>query len=311
MSSGTSDIRRLLSVVLTISKLPYSILGHLAGSVPDSSLGFLILLFSCFFAFSIVTRRTRFLIVPIRKAMNIFRAAVDLNNEGVSYLSNGNICLAGKSLTQSLILIKIQLLQVSNDHLQERTETSLPPAPVSTCDAGSGFLEKRGQMHVQKMSIPSMNDQDFFIFNSALTISIPQDEETDESYYTLYLLTSACIILNLALASHLQGRLLKKPSSLAKAASLYAYAVKLLGFTADNDAISFLIRSSAINNLSQISYVQADFRQVKSLLNELSSLVFSSEINKSLFLRSATDDEWQGVAMNIMRLGSFDNAPAA
>jgi hypothetical protein len=241
--------------------------------------------------------------------MDIFKIAVDLNNEGVSCLSKGNICLAGQSLTQSLILIN-QLLQESKDHLKEITDTSLPPAPVSTWDVGLGILGNRGQMHVQMMSLPSMNDQEFFIFNSALTISISQDEEPDKSYCKFYLLTSACVILNLALARHLQGRLLEKPSSLAKAASLYAYAAKLLGFTAGNDVISFLIRSSAINNLSQISYVQANFRQVKELLNELSSLVFSSEINKTL-LRSATDDEGQGVALNIMRLGSLDNAPAA
>jgi hypothetical protein len=157
------------------------------------------------------------------------------------------------------------------------------------------------------MPLIHFQDQHFFIFNSALAIA--QHNPRISSSASLYL-SSACIILNTALAYHLLGRHHGSPECLRKAASMYKGVANLLILTAGVDGIAFLVRSAAINNLSHILYGQGNFQQVKDSLTELTALACTSrDISSALVTPNA--DEWVGFRMNIMSASSLDLAPAA
>jgi hypothetical protein len=233
--------------------------------------------------------------------MDTVEASLDLNNAGVSHLSRGNTPLAIQRLCDSLSVIE-RLLRSSlanpagvagyQDQASSNTGPVLPAPPISEITSHD--------VGITKMPLTHLQDQHFFIFNSALAIA--QHNPIISSSASLYL-SSACIIMNTALAYHLLGHH-GSPEGLRKAAFLYTQVAKLLVVTAEVDGIAFLVRSAAINNLSHILYEQGNSQQFKDLLTELKALASSALVPPDA-------DEWVGFLLNITSASSLDFAPAA
>jgi hypothetical protein len=243
--------------------------------------------------------------------MDTVEVALDLNNEGVSHLSRGNTPLAIQRLCDSLRLIN-RLLRSSLANpagvawCQDQASSNAGPVLLAPPMSEITFEQQSHDVGIIKMPLIHLQDQHFFIFNSA--IAIAQHTPRISSIASLYL-SSACIILNAALAYHLLGRH-GSPKCLRKAASLYTEVANLLILTAKVDGIAFLVRSAAINNLSHILYEQGNFQQVKDSLTELTALACTAR-DSSLALVTPDNAEWAGFLMNIMSASSLDLAPAA
>jgi hypothetical protein len=246
--------------------------------------------------------------------MDTVEVALDLNNEGVSHLSRGNTPLAIQRLCDSMSLINgILRSSLANpagavawcQQDQASSNAAGPPAVLVAPPIISEITFYEQQSHdvgIIKMPLIHLQDQRFFIFNSALAIA--QHNPRISSSASLYL-SSACIILNAALAYHLLGHGHHgSPECLRKAASLYTKVAYLLILTAEVDGIAFLVRSAAINNLSHILYEQGNFQQFKDSLTELKALASSARVTRDA-------DEWVGFLMNIMSASSLNLAPAA
>jgi hypothetical protein len=184
--------------------------------------------------------------------MSSLNQALRLNNDGVMLLLENRDQEAVTCLTQSLNMIKHNLL-------------ANPPSDDSSTSRSSSnpFNSKALNIHHTAHSLPNLHDSNFFIYSSLLAFSIETDFPSENS--TIIHVYSAVIILNIALAYHRKGVLGGNKSCLAKAEKMYDMVAKLLSGCEDNQGIALVAKLASINNLFQLRYKnQGDYDRATS-----------------------------------------------
>jgi hypothetical protein len=181
------------------------------------------------------------------------------NNEGVTLMSEeGSERQAVTSLNQALTLV--QHIMITSVEALDGSSSSLQIiASMRRARNATDFASQ----------VPLVNLQDssgHFIYNRAVTLSPSDASRIGPEILETY---SACVLLNLALVYHLQGKE-GNQVFLHRAEQLYTIIYRLLRqsiYEEDETSIFFLLVS--INNLSHIHFEQRRYNEMREMLQWL------------------------------------------
>jgi hypothetical protein len=208
-------------------------------------------------------------------------SAILLNNQGVALLLSDNDVDAVDALTQSVKLMKQELLKLSNG---ENTTASRNIA-YSTVE------------------FPGMDDGKNYIFSQAIALSQVLEFIPNECDIRIY---SAVVIYNLALGQHAVGKR-GDEVCLVKAEKLYAMVLKLLEDPSCKNRMSVVVKLASINNLSQLRFERGDFELAREGLAHVSRFLRTSQASGPFM----DEPEIQILLMNVLLLKAPKIAPAA
>jgi hypothetical protein len=211
--------------------------------------------------------------------MSLFEQAVQLNNEGVAALLQGEEETAINAMAKSIKMMK-----------QELTKSS---------SAGSHTSKQHSDQDAHTVELPNM-DTETIVFNQA--IRIPTDGPQDDINIHV---CSAAVIFNLALAHHHKASKTGEVAYLAKAEKLYALVLRVVDDASSRTAV--LAKLASISNLSQIRFAKGEYEQAQEAVNQLSSLMRRRGASQDLF----KEPQVQGMLMNALLLKPPRVAPAA
>ena len=237
--------------------------------------------------------------------------AIQLNNDGVAALMEGNENAAVTSFAQSIRLLK--------QELEVRCATASPSkvaarkrvhGSIARNDEILGSGPIQGTNKTTTVELPERDEQhQSFIFNEALTI-LPCNDEDNFTEQDIHILTGA-VIFNLALSYHRKA----DHESLTKADKLYNMVLKLLVHDFSS-RVSVLVKLASINNLAQIRFESGNFVSAAAGLDHLTSFKRGSAIaaNSSGALSGRPmfqEAQIKGLLMNVLLLKVPKVAPAA
>lgn len=252
--------------------------------------------------------------------MSSVNHAIALNNEGVLLLlASGEDRKAVDTLTRSLSLMKCLL-----DEEASRDSSSHGNREGSDCDDLPHHRSQdsecppmvqpsgRIKLHDTCHPLPNLTDSSYFIYNHLITLLPAEDPdlavcESGDSQLTVY---SACIIMNLALAYHRNGRV-GNGSCLRKAESLYGLVDHLLsGWACHANATAQMVRVAALNNLTLLFHECNNWNLAQQGLESFSFLM------RTYSERQTYEDVfepriWSALVLNILFLNSPHLAAAA
>lgn len=205
---------------------------------------------------------------------------IQMNNQGVSLLGNGDDQKAVSVFTTSLLALQ---------SLLGTEDRNCPLKGSAEVDITTALPAKESLRHLEGKS--------YYIYNRPLAI-----KPGNTSDIQLY---SACTILNLAMAYHRQAKKTCNTLCTRKAESMYEMIITLLQSRTDATAMS--IRIIAVNNISEIHYESGRFDQAREELQWLSSAIHQGGTNIEFFAQRDLDL----LLLNILVLLTPPHAAAA
>jgi hypothetical protein len=221
-------------------------------------------------------------------AMNSIKYACSLNNQGVDLLVSGDSSRAMRSLQ-----IALNLLKEASDLLETTScigmTQSNKEAPLPFCESPS--------------TVPGLEGTEFYFYDHGIMITDITNGESEEMI-SLYI---AIVIFNLALASHIEGRL-GHEKSLKKAALLYSMTVQLLtGSSIPDDMSATILTLFALNNKAQIHYDQCEYIESVDCMEAISKIMGSAHSLQS----TLSPKDVEGLMLNAMLLLNVPSAAHA
>lgn len=219
--------------------------------------------------------------------------ALQLNNEGVRLLLAGNDVDGMTYLTDALTRVKMMLSS------RRGTDTVTYPH-------GAGVTPPNVQfMHGATYKLAGLHDDCCFIYGNALIFNMDYNVMPSTDYIHIY---TSVIILNVALAYHRRG-LSANATCLLKAEKMYEMVGKLLATSTAAQGTELLVKTAAINNLSQLRYDQGDYAFARDGFQYLASLI--SYAGDRLHAFNCEEDVYRGMVLNALLVSAPDTAPAA
>jgi hypothetical protein len=130
------------------------------------------------------------------------------------------------------------------------------------------------------LAVPGLQDMHFYIYDHGIMLTGTTNGESKE----MLPLYSAVVILNLALASHYEARLLGREKAFKKASLFCSVAVNILSASTIPDGMSTtLLTLLALNNKSQIHSDQCEYIQSVDCLKATSKIMGSIGSLYSIF----------------------------
>ena len=220
-------------------------------------------------------------------------AALQLNNEGVRLLLAGNDVDGMTYLTDALTRVKTLLSSGQGaDSMAYRHGVSITPPNVQF-------------MHGATYKLAGLQDDCCFIYGNALIFNL--DNKTLPSSDHVHIYTSV-IILNVTLAYHRRG-LSANAACLFKAEKMYEMVGKLLSTSTAAQGTELLVKTAAINNLSQLRYDHGDYAFAREGFQYLASLI--SYAGEGLQAFNGEEDVYRGMVLNALLVTPPETAPAA
>jgi hypothetical protein len=221
--------------------------------------------------------------------MNSIQCAFSLSNQGVELLVSGNFSKAERSLMRAL--------RILNEAAKEAALTSCTGMDLNTEEAELPFYEST-------LAVPGLQDMHFYIYDHGIMLSGIANGENQE----MLALYSAVVLLNLALASHHEARLLGLEKAFKKASQFYSLAVNMLSASTMSDGMSVtLLTLLALNNKSQIHNDQCEYIQSVDCLKATSKIMGSVDSLYSVL----NEEGIKGLLFNSMLLNVPTAAQAA
>jgi hypothetical protein len=216
--------------------------------------------------------------------MDSIKHACTLNNQGVDLLVSGDSVRAMRSFQTGLSLLK----EAANEVNEVETETicmTSQEVKLPLCESTS--------------SVPGLEGLHCYVYDHGIMITDTTNGDSDE----MLSLFCAILLFNLALASHLEGRL-GSEKSLKKASMLYTMTLELLtSAPMPDDMSATVLILLALNNKAQIHYEQCEYSDADDCLKEISSIMCSVQGLHS----TLNHKDVEGLLLNVMLL----NAPTA
>jgi hypothetical protein len=218
--------------------------------------------------------------------------AISLNNEGVTFMQNGNLELADRTLRNALHEIQNYLSLHKSMLLSNET---IPPL----------LFEWTGNISMNSAYEVSAPTNNAFIFRRAICI-IPSNQKFESEKSCVH--TSALIMYNLGLASMFFGITMNCSDSLKKSIKLFEMVLVLNNQTEDSSGKSYnddILKCAVGNNLG---WIHSEFCNYK-----MSQIHFKvvSQIMKTLHQKMVVDPtDWEGFVTNII-FGSYPTLAAA
>jgi hypothetical protein len=122
------------------------------------------------------------------------------------------------------------------------------------------FSNKEAELpfYESTLALPGLQDMHFYIYDHGIMVTGIANGENKE----MLPLYSAVVLLNLALASHNEARLLGNEKAVEKASLFYSVTVNILSASTMPDSMSTtLLTLLALNNKSQIHNDQCEYIQ--------------------------------------------------
>jgi hypothetical protein len=252
---------------------------------------------------------------PLSQSNMSIPRALQLNNDGVSALMEGNENLAIASLAQSIRLLKQELAIRYTSGIPATLPGHKKGHGSSASDESFTVSSNQETNKTTTIQLPEREEQhQSFIFNEAFAIRacISGDDEDHCTEQDIHIYTSA-VIFNLALSYHRKA----DQESLTKADKLYNMVLKLLvnDFTS---RVSVLVKLASINNMAQIRFQSGNFVSAAAGLDHLTSFMRGSAMasadSSSGALSSRPlfqEPQIKGLLMNVLLLKVPKVAPAA
>jgi hypothetical protein len=214
--------------------------------------------------------------------MDSIKHACTLNNQGVDLLVSGDSVRAMRSFQTGLSLLKEAANEVETETI---CVTSSQEVKLPICESTS--------------SVPGLEGLHCYVYDHGIMITDTTNGDSDE----MLSLFSAILLFNLALASHLEGRL-GSEKSLKKASMLYSMTLELLtSAPMPDDMSATVLILLALNNKAQIHYDQCEYSDAGDCLKEISNIMCSVQGLHS----TLNHKDVEGLLLNVMLL----NAPTA
>jgi hypothetical protein len=242
--------------------------------------------------------------------------AIQLNNDGVSALMEGNENLAIASLSQSIRLLKQELAVRYTSGCAAKLASHKKGHGSNASDESFTVNPIQEPSNTTTIQLPEREEQhQSFLFNEALTIGActSDDDEDNCTAQDIQIYTGA-VIFNLALSYHRKA----DQGSLTKADKLYTMVLKLLvdDFTS---RVSVLVKLASINNIAQIRFQSGNFVSAAAGLDHLTSFMRGSAMAASADSSSGAmssrpmfqEAQIKGLLMNVLLLKVPKVAPAA
>eukprot|EP00934_Nitzschia_sp_Nitz4_P006666 Nitzschia sp. Nitz4//scaffold103_size77763//56274//56918//NITZ4_005448-RA/size77763-processed-gene-0.11-mRNA-1//1//CDS//3329532337//6656//frame0 len=214
--------------------------------------------------------------------MTFLEQAIQLSNEGVVSLSEGDNVRAVEVLAESIKLFKSEMVTRSSKQDLDKSAYS---------NAGGDF---------KTVEVPDMDSEEHCVaFNQA--IHLPCELEDNDANVQM---CSATVIFNLAIAHHHQFLGTDK-SKKDKAIKLYSMVLKLLEDVDQRNKTAMVVKLATINNLAHIRFTSGDYESARSDMDQLSG--FMRHVNQTVL----EEPEVQGLLMNVLMVRTPRVAPAA
>jgi tetratricopeptide (TPR) repeat protein len=214
--------------------------------------------------------------------INNYKQAAKLNNEGVSLLEESDTQRALQIFQQSLALMRRTVNDIEDNDSKEHM--------------GNNLESFTYPLRQSPITLPNLQSGNFYIYNGA--VFLPEDLaiSEDEDFQQVLAVFSSIILLNLALAFHLDGKCSGREASLKKAGRLYQMVLQLLNETESTDTEVAVLALLAFNNMAHIHFEHCDYESCRACLESVFGLVESlPSLHTSL-----SEAEVQGLTLNIV-----------
>jgi tetratricopeptide (TPR) repeat protein len=243
--------------------------------------------------------------------------AVKLTNEGTSLLVFGQEDRAINEFTTALEIMAKSGLSDRHPNRAPAPQDSQQRAYSFDANASSSLAGKSAEhppRYASPVRLPNPpaatggDHSSFFVYRHALKVNISGGMDSAKD---MDIVISAIIIFNMALLYHLKGIRENTASKYhAKSMRLYNMSLELLKNLDNNSSHHedvVLLQVACWNNMSHISYEQADFDRALLQLSELQWLLCMMAVRPNHF----TADDMQRFMLNGMLLRALSTAPAA
>lgn len=233
--------------------------------------------------------------------MDIFRCAIEFNNEGARLLENGNFNAARKAFRQATDLMTMVIQSFPGGKM------TIKPLPSGKRKRLSTFVWSKNPMPVPLDPLNHETVSNAFFFRRALFIFPMEDDWESRFNASDCTEESATVVYNLALAFHLSSITDNVSEMMKQAKTLYEIAVTIRSRTLEQSCLD-IFGMAVLNNLGQIYHELSDYTAAKSLFYRLSIQLAMLQAHDMVHWIAKEDCD--GFVLNAM-LGPPDLAAAA